>query len=472
MVEGAAQGRRRRQREVDHRAASTPLHLAAASGSADVDQRCCSTPSADVNAKEAEWGQTPLIFAAAQNRVEAIKALLARGADAERSPARPSTSRSAARSIARPVERQQQGARGVRSAKEQAADRQPGAGRGPGGARAVRFRQDSAAGSERQPDEQRPRATSIRKRSTRRSPTKGGMTALLHAVAAGLHRSGARAARRRRRHQPGRRRRRHQPAADGGDQRPVRHGDAADRARRRPEPRRRRATASTPLWAAVNTQWQPRTRFPQPQEMELQKATYLDVMKALLDKGADPNAPHHVASLVHGLHRLRQPQLRPRRHVRLDGVLARGVLHRPRGDEAAGRATAPTRTSRRWRRQQPVRRGGGPGAPASRRARAARSCRPPTAGHGEVRARRRFRPAARARSRFTPPPASNTAKASPATPIVTRRMRWLRGDEVSGRGARRRRQRARQRRLHAAASRRRARRQRDDPVSRVARAPT
>ena len=71
----------------------------------------------------------------------------------------------------------------------------------------------------------------------------------------------------------------------------------------------------TPLWAAVNTQWQPRTRFPQPQEMELQKATYLDVMKALLDKGADPNARISVASLVHGLHRLRQPQLRPRRHV-------------------------------------------------------------------------------------------------------------------------------------------------------------
>jgi uncharacterized protein len=44
-----------------------------------------------------------------------------------------------------------------------------------------------------------------------------------------------------------------------------------------------------PLWSAVNTQWQPRTRFPQPQEMERQTATYLDVMKALLDKGADPN---------------------------------------------------------------------------------------------------------------------------------------------------------------------------------------
>jgi ankyrin repeat protein len=46
----------------------------------------------------------------------------------------------------------------------------------------------------------------------------------------------------------------------------------------------------TPLWAAVNTRWQPRTRYPQPQEMDYQKATYLDVMKALLEAGADPNA--------------------------------------------------------------------------------------------------------------------------------------------------------------------------------------
>jgi hypothetical protein len=27
----------------------------------------------------------------------------------------------------------------------------------------------------------------------------------------------------------------------------------------------------TPLWEAVNTRWQPRTRFPQPQEMDYQK---------------------------------------------------------------------------------------------------------------------------------------------------------------------------------------------------------
>ncbi|MDP1601732.1 MAG: ankyrin repeat domain-containing protein, partial [Legionella sp.] len=50
----------------------------------------------------------------------------------------------------------------------------------------------------------------------------------------------------------------------------------------------------SPLWAVANTPWQPRTRFPQPQEMELQKHTYLEVMQALLDKGADPN--HRIGS--------------------------------------------------------------------------------------------------------------------------------------------------------------------------------
>lgn len=45
-----------------------------------------------------------------------------------------------------------------------------------------------------------------------------------------------------------------------------------------------------PLWAAVNARWQPRTRFPQPQEMGLQQTTYLDLMEALLQAGADPDA--------------------------------------------------------------------------------------------------------------------------------------------------------------------------------------
>jgi ankyrin repeat protein len=46
----------------------------------------------------------------------------------------------------------------------------------------------------------------------------------------------------------------------------------------------------TPLWATINVRWQPRTRFPQPQEMDGQKADYLAVMQALINKGADVNA--------------------------------------------------------------------------------------------------------------------------------------------------------------------------------------
>ena len=46
----------------------------------------------------------------------------------------------------------------------------------------------------------------------------------------------------------------------------------------------------TPLWATVNAEWQPRTRYPQPQQHGLQQATYLDVMAALLEAGADPDA--------------------------------------------------------------------------------------------------------------------------------------------------------------------------------------
>ena len=46
----------------------------------------------------------------------------------------------------------------------------------------------------------------------------------------------------------------------------------------------------TPLYAVVNVQWQPRSFYPQPRAYLQQKIGYLDLMKKLLDKGADPNA--------------------------------------------------------------------------------------------------------------------------------------------------------------------------------------
>jgi ankyrin repeat protein len=47
---------------------------------------------------------------------------------------------------------------------------------------------------------------------------------------------------------------------------------------------------ATPLYAALNVHWAPKSFYPQPRAHLQQKASYLDYMKALLDRGADPNA--------------------------------------------------------------------------------------------------------------------------------------------------------------------------------------
>jgi ankyrin repeat protein len=46
---------------------------------------------------------------------------------------------------------------------------------------------------------------------------------------------------------------------------------------------------ATPLYAAVNVTWAPKALYPQPQAYLQQNLSYLDFMKALLDKGADAN---------------------------------------------------------------------------------------------------------------------------------------------------------------------------------------
>jgi len=45
----------------------------------------------------------------------------------------------------------------------------------------------------------------------------------------------------------------------------------------------------TPLYAALNVTWAPRALYPQPRAYNQQQTTYLSFMKALLEKGADPN---------------------------------------------------------------------------------------------------------------------------------------------------------------------------------------
>ncbi len=46
----------------------------------------------------------------------------------------------------------------------------------------------------------------------------------------------------------------------------------------------------TALYAAINCVWAPKALYPQPRAYEQQKVTYLDLMGALIEKGADPDA--------------------------------------------------------------------------------------------------------------------------------------------------------------------------------------
>ena len=50
------------------------------------------------------------------------------------------------------------------------------------------------------------------------------------------------------------------------------------------------ANGVTPLYAVLNIEWAPRMFYPQPRAQLQQQTGYLDLMNALLDKGADPNA--------------------------------------------------------------------------------------------------------------------------------------------------------------------------------------
>ncbi len=45
-----------------------------------------------------------------------------------------------------------------------------------------------------------------------------------------------------------------------------------------------------PLFAVLNIQWAPKSLYPSPKAYQQQKTTYLELMQALLAKGADPNA--------------------------------------------------------------------------------------------------------------------------------------------------------------------------------------
>ena len=251
----------------------TALHLAAASGSVTAITALLDH-GAEVDAPEKAWGQTPLIFAAARDRVDAIRILLARGADPE--VASKTVDLVADRRLADEAQRRQ---RSVMEAFEA------------GDVRATPTQIQAAvlAGRERYLSGEVPEAAEDPDARPPAIEAQGGLTALLHAVRQGYMDAAA-------------------ALLDGGaDIDRVSKGDGTspllmatinaqfDLAlmliERGADPNvASRLNGVTPLWATVNAEWQPRTRFPQPQQHGFQQATYLDVMLALLEAGADPDA--------------------------------------------------------------------------------------------------------------------------------------------------------------------------------------
>ncbi len=96
------------------------------------------------------------------------------------------------------------------------------------------------------------------------------------------------------------------------------------------DPNLAQINGAAPLYATLNVQWAAKALYPQPRAYEQQKASYLDLMQALLDKGADPNA-RLTRKVWYSEPRLRS--VRRRRDWR-HAVLARRLRRRRRRDEA------------------------------------------------------------------------------------------------------------------------------------------
>ena len=308
---------------------ATALHLAAASGDVDAVNALLDK-KADPNARESEWGQTPLIFAAAEDRADVIRTLLKRGADASLRTNAVNLTEEAAKEQAATRKRNEVFASFMPKAKrdsmlavaaqqaKEAAQAQPVAasqggigtpdtpqqGRRGGGAGAPAPSTDGLTPDQIQEAIVAGRAVltaPVAKPASEEADTAdgqvagyassvgsmGGLTALHHAVRQGNLAAVV-------------------ALLDGGaDINEVSAGDSTTPLllstingqfdvsmkliEKGANPNIASTAGATPLYTAINTEWAPRSRFPQPQALQNQKSTYLDVMEALLKAGANPN---------------------------------------------------------------------------------------------------------------------------------------------------------------------------------------
>ena len=264
---------------------ATALHLAAQAGSSEAAAALIDH-GADIDARESTWGQTPLMFASAANRIGPVTVLMERGADLEIAtrvvdlPALDAEDRAAAY-------RRQEVLDGFRAAAppHEQTGWQPTASQVQAAIRAARQVQ-AFPETAKQDNEGRRLSRGTPRDYTERVGRQGGLTALLHAarqghidVAMALVYAGADVDR-----------------VSGDHTSPLQiatmngHFDLALRLiERGADPNIATSGGATPLFAALNLQWAPRARYPQPRAHDQQVASYLDVMEGLLEAGANPN---------------------------------------------------------------------------------------------------------------------------------------------------------------------------------------
>ena len=265
---------------------TTSLHFAAAIGSAQAASALLDH-GADVSARESAWGQTPLMFAASAGRVDVLAALLSGGADVglttyvESIPDREEVDRAAGR---------------VREEVREAfrAEVAPDGGYwrpAPSQVQAAVHAAQELQRSNSQVSDAPERVIEAGSEEfvgfTGLVGVRGGLTSLLHAVREG-HTATAVAL-----------------LDAGADVNQVSAGDhtspmlmatingqfdiALMLLERGADPSLASDAGGTPLFTALNTYWAPKSRYPQQQAYQQQSATYLDVMEAVLEAGADPN---------------------------------------------------------------------------------------------------------------------------------------------------------------------------------------
>ncbi|MCY4647834.1 MAG: ankyrin repeat domain-containing protein [Gammaproteobacteria bacterium] len=265
--------------------AVTAMHFAAGAGSADAIATLARHGAA-VDAREADRGQTPLMFAAANDRMDALQALLALGADL--------TLRTRVVDIVdlAAIDREAGEARDavLEEFRAQAEDPRSWRPTPEQVQAAVRAGHEVQASRTRAlADQEEPEAApDAFPGYTGLVGRQGGMTALLHAVREG-HAETALAL-----------------LDAGADINGVSGGDhtgpllmatinghfdlAMTLLGRGADPRTASDAGATPLYATINAYWVPKSRYPQQQAYQQQHTTYLELMEALLEAGADPNA--------------------------------------------------------------------------------------------------------------------------------------------------------------------------------------